>query len=59
MRTSVALCLDPDMWGVAFLRRPFGEKLAKLGDAHPYHIVAEFTLVSRNNVANSKVVALA
>ncbi len=59
MRTSVALCLDPSMWAVSFLRRPFSERLAKQGDAFPYHIVSEFGLVARNNLASAKVVALA
>lgn len=59
MRTNVALCLDPDMWAVSFLRRPFSERLAKTGDAIPYHIVSEFGLVGRNWKANAKIVALA
>lgn len=59
MRTSVALCLDPDMWAISFLRRPFSERLAKTGDSNPYHIVAEYGLIARNWRANSKVVALA
>jgi hypothetical protein len=59
MRTSVALCIDPDMWAISFLRKPFSERLAKTGDSIPFHIVAEGGLVSRNWRANSKVVALA
>ena len=59
MRSSVALCLDPDMWAVSFLRKPFSEWLAKTGDSIPYHIVTEFGLVARNWKANAKVVALA
>lgn len=58
MRTSVALCLDPSMWAVSFLRRPFSERLAKVGDAFPYHLVSEFGLVSRNWRASAKVTAL-
>lgn len=59
MRTSVVLCLDSSMWAVAFLRRPFTEKLAKTGDATKHQMISEFTLVARNYKANSKVVQLA
>ena len=58
MRDSVALCLDTSMWATAWIDRPFSEELAKTGDARKYQIVGEFTLVSRNWKANSKVVAL-
>ena len=58
-RSSVCLCLDPDYWAVAFLRRPFVETLAKTGDAHKREMLAEYTLVSRNDDASSKVVAIA
>ncbi len=59
VRSSVALCLDPDYWAVAYLRRPFMEKMAKTGDAEKYAIRAELTLVSRNHAASAKVVAAA
>ena len=58
MRTSVVLCLDTSMWAVAFLRRPFTEQLAKTGDATKHQLLAEFTLVARNPIANAKVVGL-
>lgn len=59
IRSSVALIVDPDYWAVAFLRKPFMEPLAKTGDAEKRHMLAEFCLVARNPVANSKVVAIA
>lgn len=57
MRSSVVLCLDPDFWAVAFLRRPFREELAKTGDGTKHMMLAEYGLVARNWKANSKVVA--
>lgn len=59
VRSSVVLCLDPDYWALAYLRRPFMEKMAKTGDADKYAIRAELTLVCRNHKANAKVVAAA
>lgn len=59
VRTSVALCIDPEYWSIAFLRKPFMEPLAKTGDAEKRQMLAEFCLVARNPIANSKVVAIA
>lgn len=59
VRDSVVLCLDPDYWAVAFLRRPQVKELAKTGDATKKLLLAEATLVARNNAANAKVVACA
>ena len=59
VRASIVLCLDPDMWAVSFIDRPFMEKLAKTGDGDKYHIVTEFGLVSRNEAASGKVVSCA
>jgi hypothetical protein len=59
VRATVALCIDPDYWALAFLRQPFMEQLAKTGDATKYHMVAEGTLVSRNEAASAKVVSAA
>jgi hypothetical protein len=53
------LCIDPDYWAVAYLRRPFMETLAKTGDAEKKQMLAEFSLVCRNSFASSKVVAIA
>lgn len=59
VRSSVVLCLDPDMWAVAFLRNPFSEEMAKTSDGTKRAMRAEFTLISRNANASSKVVACA
>ena len=59
VRASVVLCLDPDMWAVSFIDRPFMEELAKTGDGRKHQIVSEYGLVSRNEAASGKVVACA
>jgi hypothetical protein len=59
VRSSVVLCIDPDYWAVAFLRKPQVKDLAKTGDATKKLIVTEFGLVCRNENASSKVVACA
>lgn len=59
VRASLILCLDPDYWAVAFLRKPFMEELAKTGDGHKRAIRMEATLVSRNHLASSKVAGCA
>lgn len=56
VRNSVVLCLDPDYWAVAFLRKPQIKDLAKTGDATKKLLVTEFGLVCRNPAASSKVV---
>lgn len=59
VRSTVALCIDPEYWAVAFLR-PFKKTpLARTGEAEKTLISAEWTLVCRNNAANSKVVGCA
>jgi hypothetical protein len=57
MRSSVVLCIDPEYWAVAFIRKPFVETLAKTGDAEKRQMLTDFCLVSRNAAASSKVVA--
>jgi Family of unknown function (DUF5309) len=57
VRTSLILCLDPDYWAIAFLRKPFIEDLAKTGDGFKKAIRMEGTLVSRNHLASAKVAA--
>lgn len=57
-RTSVLLCIDPQYWALAFLRRPQARELARTGDGVKYQIITEMTLVCRNQQASSKVVAL-
>jgi Family of unknown function (DUF5309) len=59
VRPSIVLCLDPDMWAISFIDRPFMEKLAKTGDGDKYQIVGEWGLVSRNEAASAKVVSCA
>jgi hypothetical protein len=59
VRASVVLCIDPDYWAVAFLRGFKSQPLAKTGEAEKQLISTEFTLVSRNNAANAKVVSCA
>jgi hypothetical protein len=59
VRASVVLCLDPEYWAVAFLRKPQMKDLAKTGDATKKLIVTEFGLVCRNPRASAKVVACA
>lgn len=59
VRSNVVLCLDPEMWAISFIDRPFMEELAKTGDGKKYQIVTEWGLVSRNEAASAKVVACA
>lgn len=59
MRSSVVLCIDPDFWAVAFLRRPFREELAKTGDGTKHQMLAEYGLIARNWRSSAKVVASA
>jgi hypothetical protein len=56
VRDSVVLCLDPEYWAVAFLRKPQIKDLAKTGDATKKLLVTEFGLVCRNPNASAKVV---
>lgn len=59
VRSTVVLCLDPDMWAVSFIDKPFMEELAKTGDGKKYQLVTEYGLVSRNEAASGKVVSCA
>jgi hypothetical protein len=56
VRDSVVLCLDPDYWAVAYLRKPQMKDLARTGDATKKLLVTEFGLVCRNPNASAKVV---
>ena len=58
VRNNVVMCIDSDLWAVAYLRRPFSERLAKTGDAEKRQILSEFCLVARSNNGNSKVVGM-
>jgi len=59
VRSRTVLCLDPEYWAVAYLRRPFVEPLAKTGDGEKRQMLTEFTLVSRNYLASAKVTEIA
>jgi hypothetical protein len=59
MRDNVVLCLDPNYWAIAFLRRPMARELARTGDGTKYQIITEGTLVARNMQASAKVVGCA
>ena len=59
MRDVNVLCLDPNYWAIAFLRRPMARELARTGDGTKYQIIAESTLVARNPQASAKVVGCA
>lgn len=58
MRTSIILCLDPNYWALAFLRRPMARELARTGDGTKYQIICEGCVVARNYQSSSKAVAL-
>jgi hypothetical protein len=59
VRSSVVLCIDPEYWAIAFLRGFTKKQLARTGEAEKNLITSEWTLVSRNNAASSKVVGAA
>ena len=54
-RSRSAYVLQPDMWGVAFLRDFQLMDLAKTGDATKQALLAEYTLVSKNEKASGGV----
>jgi hypothetical protein len=55
MRSNVALVLDMEYWGVAYLR-PFQQKeLAITGDAVRRQLLVECTLISKNEAASGKI----
>jgi len=58
MRAQTVLCLDPNYWAIAFLRRPMARELARTGDGTKYQIITEATLVARNWQSSAKVVGL-
>lgn len=55
MRTNVALVLDMEYWGIAYLRPFQVNPLAKTGDAERRQMLVECTLVSKNEAASGKV----
>ena len=54
-RDETCFVLDMSMWAVAFLRPMHTIDLAKTGDAETKSLIAEYTLVSRNEAASGKV----
>lgn len=53
--TRDVLLIDPELWAIATLRPMKTEPLAKVGDAEPWQIVAEKTLVCRNERGNASI----
>ena len=58
VRPNVIMTIDSSLWAIAFLRKPFSQRLAKTGDAEKRMILSEFCLVARSNNGNSKVVGM-
>lgn len=56
--SNMAVFVDPDMAGIATLRGMTTETLAKTGDAEKFMIVAEKTLVVKNQKAHAVIFAL-
>ena len=54
MPSGTAYCLQMDMWEVAYLRNFQIIDIAKVGDADRKTLLAEWTLVCKNPLANSK-----
>lgn len=56
--TRDVLLIDPEYWAVGTLRPMKSEMLAKVGDSQAFHIVAEKTLICRNEKANAVIADL-
>lgn len=54
-RTRDSLCLQLDMWAIAYLRNMRTEELAKTGDSRRKQVLCEYTLESRNEKASGAV----
>lgn len=57
-RDATAFVLDMEMWAVGFLRDINMYELAKTGDNDKRQMLAEYTLVSRNQAASGKITDL-
>lgn len=55
MRARDALILQPDMWGIAYLRPFKVQDIGVKGDSREKQMIVEFTLESRNEAANGGV----
>ena len=56
--TRDVLLIDPEYWAVGTLRPMKDEMLAKVGDAMPFQIIAEKTLVCKNEKASAVIADL-
>jgi hypothetical protein len=56
--STVLYCLDMKTWEVAYLRPFATEEIAKIGDAERRMILAEWTLVAKSPLANTKITAV-
>lgn len=54
MPANSAYALQMDMWEVAYLRNFMVEEIAKAGDSDKRMLLAEWTLVAKNPLANAK-----
>ena len=57
-RDRTAFVLDMEYWAVGYLRPFMQFPLAKTGDSEPRQILAEYTLISKNQAASGKVADL-
>lgn len=55
-RSRTVLFLDLDYWAIAYLRPMQQIEIARTGDAEKRTLLAEYTLVSRNEAASGKIV---
>lgn len=55
VRDRTITVLDMDYWAVAYFRKLQQFEIARTGDAEKRQIIAEYTLVSRNEAASGKV----
>lgn len=56
--TRDVLLIDPEYWAIGTLRPMKDEMLAKAGDAMPFQIIAEKTLICRNEKASAVIADL-
>ena len=54
----IHLVVDTEMWATAFLRPFQVQDLAKTGDAEKKQLLVEYTLIAKNEAANSKIADL-
>lgn len=54
-RARTVLVVDPEYWAIASLRGFTMERLAKTGDSDKAHIVGDYTLECRNDLASGKI----